>query len=105
MSKTFSEAEIMAAVCADIQTNWDNQKWLTVARQCRIAKANQILDRAHIDGLGQLEMSIDPFVYDSYGQKYGYDIWKDADFRKKLARDNPEVVVKSRSKKIQVGYR
>jgi hypothetical protein len=101
----FAEGELEAALCADIQMGWNTQEWLTIQRQARIAKANQVLDHAHIEGVGEKVMSVDPFIYHSYGQKYGYHIWKDADFREKMMRDNPELRVKSRSTKIQVGYR
>jgi len=101
----FSEAEIVQAISEDIQKGWDLQYHLARQRMARIAYANRAIDSAFIDGLGAREMSVDPYIYHMWGQKYGYQIWQDKAFRDSLKRDNPEVKVSTKSKKIQVGYR
>lgn len=101
----FSEAEITQLVADDIQKGWYAQEVLAVQRQARIAKANQRLGRTHIEGMGEVQMSVDPFIYHMYGKKYGYEIWGDKEFKRTFMRDNPEVRANSKSKKIQVGYR
>lgn len=98
-----NEAEV-AKLCADIQMGWNAQEWLTKARQARVAKAVQVLDKAHIEGIGQHELKVDMYAFHSYGQKYGYSIWSDKEFRREYKRDNPEVVVKHDRRKNKVGY-
>ena len=94
----------MAQLCADIQVGWNAQEWLVKARQARVAKATQMLEKAHIDGVGQCHMRIDPYIYHSYGKKYGYAIWNQPDFIKDFKRDNPEVRVTKPKKQNKIGY-
>jgi hypothetical protein len=94
----------LAKLCQDIQLGWNAQQWLALQRQARIAKATQQLDKAHIEGIGQHDMKVDAFAFHSYGQKYGYSIWNDKNFRREYKRDNPEVVIKHDRRKNKVGY-
>jgi hypothetical protein len=94
----------MAQVCLDIQAGWNVQSILALQRQARIAKANQMLDRAHIDGIGQHELAVDNFAFHSWGQKLGYKCWSDKNFRREFARDNPGAKVIHPGKTNTVGY-
>jgi hypothetical protein len=96
--------ESLVRLCNDIQHGWDAQRYLTMARQARIAKACQMLDKAHIEGVGQHTMKVDNFAFHSYGQEFGYSVWNDPDFIKKYKRDNPEVIIKHDRRKNKVGY-
>jgi len=50
-------------------------------------------------------MEIDSKVYNEWTRREGKEIWKDPDFRKSMAKNNPELRVKSQGTgKIQVGY-
>lgn len=98
-----TEADL-SQLCADIQTGWNAQEWLALARQARIAGAIQKLEKAHIEGIGQMEMRLDPYVFHSWGQKYGYQIWNDKQFRKEMMRDNPETKVTRPRRINKVGY-
>lgn len=98
-----NEAQV-AKLCADIQIGWNAQEWMATARQARIAGATQRLEHAHIDGVGEKFMSVDPYVFHSWGQRLGYQCWNDPGFRREMMRDNPETRVRSKSRKIQVGY-
>jgi hypothetical protein len=73
--------------------------------QRRIAAATERLDNAFVDGLGECTMRVDLTVFWHWVRRYGHKIWSDPDFVRAFKRDNPEVRVRSRSKKIQVGYR
>lgn len=96
--------ELLAKLCADIQIGWNAQEWLTTARQARIAKAAQCLQKAHIEGIGQHDMKVDNYAFHSYGQKYGYSIWNDPEFRREFKRDNPSVAIKHDRRTNKVGY-
>jgi hypothetical protein len=50
-------------------------------------------------------MRIDLTAWWHWTHRYGPKIWSDPDFVKAYKRDNPDVRVKSKSRKIQVGYR
>lgn len=96
--------EQIATLCHDIQRGWNTQRWLSVSRQARIAKSIQVLEKAHIEGVGQHEMSVDPYAFHSWGQKLGYSCWSDPEFRREFARDNPAVKVTVPRRRNKVGY-
>ena len=98
-----SEQELVDLICQDIQAGWHAQDILAYREQARLAKATQRLDAIHMDGVGQLEMSIDPYIYHSWGRKYGYEIWGDKEFKRQFMRDNPEVR-RNTKRENRVGY-
>ena len=50
-------------------------------------------------------MEVDQRVYNEWTRKEGKEIWKDKSFREYIARENPELRVKSKGTgKVQVGY-
>jgi hypothetical protein len=71
--------------------------------QKRIAKDSQ-RDIRSIDGIGRLRMRIDPTLYHAWGTRLGYDCWRDGQFLREVERDNPEVRVKSKGTRLQVGF-
>lgn len=71
---------------------WRVDEFFAEQRQREIAAAQP--ERTSIDGLGQTMMSIDPTAYHHWGQKLGYKCWKNKQFRREYARDNPEVRVR-----------
>jgi hypothetical protein len=74
-----------------------------IQRQREIAKHNQ--DRRSVNGMGRPVMEVDNKVYQEWTKREGKEIWKDPDFRKYMARNNPELRVKSGGTgKTQVGY-
>lgn len=70
----------------------------------KIAKFNHDNSLRSIDGIGRLRMSIDPWHFHNYGQRYGYDCWKDKGFLKDVEKVHPELKAKCGGTKIQVGY-
>jgi len=75
---------------------------LAYASQQRIAAASERLDNCWVDGLGACHMRLDPTVYFYWTQRYGPAIWNDKSFVRALKRDNPSIVVKSKSRKTMV---
>lgn len=61
--------------------------------QRRIAEANERLEQAAVEGLGQKMMSVDLTAWMFWQLKYP-GCWKDKTFRREIARDNPDVRVK-----------
>lgn len=72
---------------------------LALINQQKIAEANARIERGFIEGLGQLHMSIDPDIYWRF-ELLQPGCWKDPEFRRSMLRDNPELRVKSRSRKV-----
>lgn len=68
-----------------------------------MAKLNQE-EHKSIDGIGQLTARIPGVAFHFWGQKLGYDCWKDDGFLQEFLRDNPECRVNSKGTKLQVGF-
>ena len=70
-----------------------------------IGAENNSREFRHVSGMGEMKASIPATAYHYWGQREGYEIWKDKKFLKKYQEDKPNVKVNSKSGKIQVGYR
>jgi hypothetical protein len=57
-----------------------------------------------LEGVGRLRMEIEPTSYHFWGQKLGYQCWKDGTFLREYERDNPACRVKSTGTRLQVGF-
>lgn len=57
-----------------------------------------------LDGLGRPRMCIEGTAFHYWGQRLGYDCWKDKQFLNEFERDNPAVRIKSGGTRIQSGY-
>lgn len=90
------DADLAAEVLAEFQRGWQREHVMAAARQTRIAEATQRIERAAVDGIGEMTMRVDPHAYHYWGQRLGYECWKDKAFRDEFKRDNPEVRVKTR---------
>ncbi len=53
---------------------------------------------------GEVAFQIRPEFFHYWGQRLGYEAWKDPQFVKEFLRDNPQCRVDSRSEKIQTGH-
>ncbi len=73
-------------------------------QQKRIAADTTRTQLRSIDGIGRLRMRVDPTLYHAWGQKYGYDCWKDGQFLREVERDNPAVRVNCGGTRLQVGW-
>lgn len=88
-----------------IQTLKDEQRAeeeLAFAKQKRIAEATQRLEAKWFDGLGEMHMSLDPEVYFHWVRKLGKDCWNDKQFIREFKRDNPEVIVRAKSRQAML---
>lgn len=70
----------------------------------KIAHFNHHNDAKSIEGIGRLRMRIDPSHFHEYGQKYGYDCWKDNGFLNDVEKVHPELKVKCGGTRMQFGY-
>jgi hypothetical protein len=93
--------ETWSFVRSELTAGWQAQAALVAGRQARIAQANDRLEHAWIEGLGQHVASIDSFAYADW-ERRNPGITGDKDWLHGLLRDNPECRVKSRSAKTQV---
>ena len=96
--------DLKKAVIEEFRTGISKQIVDATIEQRRIAKDNNAHDFRSIEGIGRLRMRIDPTLYHKWGQKYGYDCWKDNQFLNEIERDNPEVRVKCGGTRLQFGY-
>jgi hypothetical protein len=71
-------------------------------RQARIAR--EAGEHRSLDGLGRVRMMIDPTSYHYWGDRLGYQCWKDRAFLREFERDNADVRVKCGGTKIMVGW-
>lgn len=104
LSKEFGP-DFVRGFCESILDEERAKQELALGSQRAVAAASERLDNCWVDGLGMLHMRLDPDVYFYWTQRYGPQIWNDRSFVKALKRDNSEVVVRSRSRKIMSGYR
>ncbi len=72
-------------------------------RRQRIARARQGTRTFLKDG--EVSFQIDPYFYHKWGQRLGYECWDNEDFVRGMLRDNPEMRIDGRSRKIMTGYR
>jgi len=72
--------------------------------QKRIAAASRNIPRKSIEGIGRLRMRVDADLYHLWGQKYGYECWKDKQFLNEMERDNESLRVNCGGTRLQVGF-
>jgi hypothetical protein len=94
--------DFVRGFCESILDEEKARQELVYSSQQRIAAASATLDASWADGLGACHMRLDPTVYFYWTQRYGPGIWNDKSFVKALKRDNPSIVVKSRSRKTMI---
>lgn len=107
-AESFIEAvgpAMAAAVLDEFKTGWNALEVVTRANQARIAEASARIERKAIDGVGECVMSLDPVVYHFWGQKLGYDCWRDKEFRRRFLQDNPAARVKTVYRPRSSGWR
>ena len=96
----FSElGEELAPVRADVIRGEHARASLAMLRQQQIAEAEARIERAHVEGLGELQMRVDANVYFSMQMLFGRECWQDDGFRSDMLKKNPGMRIKSRSRK------
>lgn len=68
----------------------------------QIAKFGHANEANNINGVGRLVARIPPDSFHYWGQRLGYDCWKDKTFIKEFLRDNQELAVRNYVKKTVV---
>lgn len=96
--------QLREAVVKELATGYHREMVNAEVQQKRIQGSNRQNEFRSIEGIGQLRMRVDPTLYHHWGQKIGYDCWKDNQFLKEVERDNPEVRVKCGGTRLQFGY-
>lgn len=88
--------------CKTITDEVRAEEEVVYAHQRKIAKNQAQIDQCYVDGVGQCVMRVDATVFWHWVRRYGRDIWNDRNFIRIFQRDNPDVRVKSRSRKTIV---
>jgi hypothetical protein len=96
--------ELRRAVINEFSTGIQKDWVQAGIQQKRIAADTRSTDIKSVDGIGRLRMRVDPTLYHAWGQKYGYDCWRDSQFLREVERDNPAVRVNSSGTRLQVGW-
>jgi hypothetical protein len=95
-------AEFVEDFIRTLQDEKRAEEELAFSSQRRIAAATERLEQCWFDGLGEKHMSLDPEVFWHWVRKEGKDCWGDKNFVREFKRDNPEVRVKSKPRKVTV---
>jgi len=64
----------------------------------------QLRERKSMDGLGAPIAEITPDAYHYWGQREGYECWRDKGFMREFLRDNPAARIKAGGTKSQFGF-
>ena len=97
------EEGLIEGVLNEFKTGWNRQKVVARAAQKRLGQTNH-KERKSVDGLGEMKAQISADSYHYWGQRLGYDCWKDKKFMDNYLADNPQCRVNSKGTKIQVGH-
>lgn len=96
--------QVLAVLDQALRKEVDMEQFLARRRQDRIA-AELGTNRKAMNGLGRVRMEVDSWVYHYWGQRLGYQCWRDPGWLREFERDNPNVRVRCRgTKEISVGY-
>jgi hypothetical protein len=96
------DARTRAAVDGQFTDKFHRDLATAIQRQTRTATARRDQMRWREDMVPEYE--IDPFVDSLWRQFYGHNYTENPDLMKFLAARNPEIKLKARSGKVQVGY-
>jgi hypothetical protein len=92
--------DLPRAVLNEFRRGWRQAEVMAAIEQNQIAATQP--EKKWVNGLGQHTMSIQADAYHYWGQRLGYKCWRDKQFRREFARDNPAVRVHSRPGKTMV---
>lgn len=91
-----------AAFHDDLRRGWHAKAMLAAHRQIQHAQLMQQLVPLHNEVLGQLTLVVDPVLYEEAKRLHGPECWRDKEFRRQIARDNPQMNIRSKSRRTTV---
>ena len=92
--------DLPRAVLNEFRRGWRMAEVMATIEQKQIAATQP--EKKWVHGIGTHTMSIQAHAYHYWGKRLGYQCWRDKQFRREFARDNPEVRVQSRAGKTMV---
>jgi hypothetical protein len=96
----------VADFCRSILDEERAKQEVAFANQKRIAAeidaATRRLENTWADGIGECHMRVDTTAYWYWVMREGREIWNDKKFIAEFKRDNPEVRVRTRSRKTMI---
>lgn len=96
--------EVVHKLAEVVRRGHEVEKVLAVTRQ-RQAARELGSGRRSLAGLGRPRLEVDTVAYHYWGQRLGYECWRDEGFLREFERDNPDARVHATgTKDIQVGY-
>jgi len=96
--------EVVSRLAEVLKQEHHVEKVMAAVRQ-RHAARDLAENRRSVEGLGRPRLEVDTFAYHYWGQRLGYQCWRDEAFLREFERDNPDCRVRARgAKEIQVGY-
>ena len=100
--------ELMDDVIAEFRLGWNFEKVMAEKEMMERAEVSTSRTSGGVDGIGRVTMDVPATSYHfwmNWGRKQGIaNIWKDPQFRKDYARDNPGSKVKYQSLKPRQGW-
>lgn len=94
--------EFVRDFCKTITDELRAETEIAYAKQREIATATARLDECYLDGLGECHMRVSEEVFWNWVQREGREIWNQKDFIKAFKRDNPDVRVLTKSRKVMI---
>ncbi|HEV8383758.1 MAG TPA: hypothetical protein VGQ11_02720 [Candidatus Acidoferrales bacterium] len=82
----------------DLRRGWHVKSVIAIHSQARIKKAFDEAVPLHHPVFGQLTLVVDPVIYEEMRREHGEDCWRDPDFRRLMAKKNPEMDIRSKTK-------
>lgn len=92
--------DALAPLRADLVRGEQAKAALAIVRQKRIDEANSRIERKHVDGLGELVMTVDADVFFRMRVLHGDECWSDEHFLKSFGDKNPGARLRSKSPKL-----
>lgn len=86
----------------DLRRGWHAKAVVAHERQLRMAKLMTELVPRHHPVFGQLTLVVDPVLYEEAKRLHGPECWRDPEFRRQVARDNPQMGMRSTSGKTVI---
>ena len=104
VSKENLDEFALDALEKELRRGWAIDRYNGLRNQRLIAEHNHAQDFKSLDGIGGMELSLDPEVYFHWIKKEGTQFWRDKKNRKWIAERYPQTKVKSGGTKTQVGW-